>query len=124
MLEGALDFQKKTSAPCVFDIANLLRYGNYISEKNESDLLREYYIRGCNNLSYLNDIDYQQFLNSYYAGVVYRMLSFFCAWQHPRKAGYYTRIPVVLNNAAAAIDKVEDKQFDKERLKELICSIR
>ncbi|MBI5392579.1 hypothetical protein HZA96_01800 [Candidatus Woesearchaeota archaeon] len=115
----ALDFQRKEAVPCVFDIANLLRYGDYIKDKDELAVLREYYQQRSNKSNDFKNINYQQFVEGYYAAVVYRMFSLFCAWKHPRKAGYNSRVPIILHNAVDAIEKIQkiqDKQFNAERI--------
>ena len=125
----AIDFEPKMQMPQVFDIANLLKYGNYVNKTEEKILVDRYYDQFClnanNNNNYYgnNDDNYNKFIDkerfyfTYLNGIVYRMLSFYCAWQNPRKAGYVTRLPVLIKNGINTISEIKQPALFNEFVK-------
>ncbi len=108
----AIDFQQKEAMPQVFDIANLLDYGKYATIKEKKMLVRSYYdyfekYHGFREIS--PPLSAEEFFGLYLHARVYRAMSFFCAWQHPRKIGMLTRLPILLENGIEAIDLLQNE---------------
>lgn len=125
---AVIDTENKYVCPLVFDLANLLGYGNYFSKKEMKKFVKFYYGHFKEENSNLS-INYENFELLYWNALIHRSFFLCSAWSSPKRKSLHPKRVDLVNNVLMAIDvlRYDFNEFYKESeniYKNLECAFK